>query len=193
MFYLDMLEQLDLRDVVLVGSSFGGWIAAEVAVRSTERIGKLVLVDALGIKVRGRDDRDIADIYAMTQAEVAKAFYHAPEKNRREVSKLPDHTLQAMARSRETMCFFGWQPYMHNPTLKNWLHRIKIPTMVIWGRSDGVVSPDYGRAYSAEIPGAQFSLIEEAGHYPHLEQPEQFADTVSSFCDKGAAPVRKVS
>lgn len=193
LFYLDLLDQLNLKDVTLVGSSFGGWIAAEIAIRSTQRISSLVLVDALGIKVGGRDDRDIADIYAMTQADVAKAFYHDPDKNRRDVTKLPDHTLQSIARSRETMCFFGWQPYMHNPTLKHWLHRIQVPTLVVWGASDRVVTPDYGKAYAEAIPGAQFSLIEQAGHYPHLEQPEQFTRLVSAFRDRQVAPARKAS
>jgi len=192
-FYLSLLRELDLRDVILVGSSFGGWIAAEMAVRNTDRLASLVLVDALGIKVNGRNVRDIADIYAMSQAEVAQHFYHDPEKNRRDITKLPDHVLRGIARSRETMCLFGWQPYMHNPTLKRWLKRIDVPTLVVWGESDGFVSTDYGRAYAASIPGAEFVSVAESGHYPHLEQTERFTDLVTRFCANIREPLRKAS
>ena len=182
LFYLAMMDELDLRDVLLVGCSFGGWLAAEIAVRSTARLAGLVLVDAFGVKHGGRFDRDIADFYAMSQAEVARAFYHAPENNRRDLTQMPDHVLTGIARARETLAMVGWKPFMHNPNLKAWLaHRIKVPTLVMWGESDRVVTPDYGRAYAAAIPGARFSLIAQAGHYPHLEQPEQFVGEIERF------------
>ena len=181
-FYLHMLEIQDLCDVVVVGTSFGGWIAAEMASRCCERIGALVLANPFGIRLS--DDptiRDIQDIYAMSQAEVAEAFYHDPGANRRDVTQLPDHTLVAIARSRETMCLFGWKPYMHNPSLKRWLKRVRAPTLVLWGESDAVMSIDYGRAYANHIPGAGFQLIEEAGHYPHVEKPAEFVAAIESF------------
>jgi pimeloyl-ACP methyl ester carboxylesterase len=190
-FYLSMLDELDLDDVVLVGSSFGGWIAQEMAVRSTRRLAALVLVDAFGYKPGGRDDRDIVDIYALSQAEVAERFYHDPQANRRDITQLPDHVLESIARSRETMCFIGWQPYMHNPGLRRWLRRIRIPALVVWGESDGIVSPTYGRGLAAELPDGRFVAIPKAGHYPHLEQPEAFAETIAGFVDSIGAPARR--
>lgn len=191
-FYLTLLDQLDLTDVVLVGSSFGGWIAAEMAVRSTERIGALVLVDAFGIRISSDPRvRDIQDVYAMSQAEVAEHFYHDPGANRRDVTQLPEHVLLSIARSRETMCFLGWQPYMHNPSLKRWLRRIAMPTLVVWGESDKVVTPAYGRAYAAEIPSARFEVIPAAGHYPHIERPAAFVASVTEFLDAAKTPLRQ--
>jgi pimeloyl-ACP methyl ester carboxylesterase len=190
--YLSMLEELNLRDVLLVGASFGGWVAAEVAVRSTERLAGLVLVDALGVKHGGRTDRDIADIYAMSNADVAAHFYHDPARNRRDLTQMPEHVLTGIARSRETMALFGWKPYMHNPSLKPWLRRIDIPTLVLWGESDRMVRPDYGRAYAAAIPGARFVSIPEAGHYPHIEQPQRFVAEIEQFA-AGLAPKRQVA
>jgi pimeloyl-ACP methyl ester carboxylesterase len=191
LFYLSLIEELELRDVLLVGASFGGWVAAELAVRSCERLAGLVLVDALGVKHGGRDDRDIADIYAMSQAEVARSFYHDPEANRRDLTKMPDHVLTGIARSRESMALYGWKPYMHNPSLKPWLSRIRTPTLVLWGESDGMVSVEYGRAYAAAIPGAEFAPIPAAGHYPHLEQPERFVAEIARFA--AAAPIRRAA
>ena len=75
---------------------------------------------------------------------------------------------------------------MYNPQLKAWLRRIAVPTLVLWGASDGIVTPDYGRAYAGLIPDARFALIEQAGHHPELEQPHLFADAVERFM--GAKP-----
>ncbi len=180
-FYLRMLEELDLHDTVLVGTSFGGWIAAEMASRSCERIGALVLANPFGIRVSEDPTvRDIQDIYAMSQAEVAAAFYHDPDANRRDITQLPDHTLIAISRARETMCLFGWKPYFHNPSLKRWLKRISASTLVLWGESDNVMSVEYGRAFAAHIPGASFRLIKGAGHYPHIEKPAEFVAAIEA-------------
>jgi pimeloyl-ACP methyl ester carboxylesterase len=70
---------------------------------------------------------------------------------------------------------------MYNPQLARWLGRIAVPTLVLWGASDRMVTPAYGRAYSALIPGARFELIDAAGHHPHIEQPEAFVERVMSF------------
>ena len=79
------------------------------------------------------------------------------------------------------LAYFGWQPYLHNPALKRWLRRIRVPTLVVWGEADRWVSPDYGRRYADLIPGARFALIERAGHYPHIEQPSAFVNAVMPF------------
>ena len=182
-FQLELMRQLDLRDATVFGASFGGWVAAEVAVRSTERIARLILADPLGIKVGDRETRDITDMYAISQAELTAAAYHDPARRTRDYSTMSDRDLLGIARSREAYTYFGWKPYMHDPSLRRWLRRIQVPTLVVWGASDGIVAPDYGRAFAAEIPGARFELIEEAGHYPHVEQPERFAELALAFTD----------
>jgi pimeloyl-ACP methyl ester carboxylesterase len=94
---------------------------------------------------------------------------------------MSDDELVVHARNWDALCLYGWQPFMYNPHLPRWLNRIAVPTLVLWGASDGVVSPDYGRAYCARISGARFELIPEAGHYPEIEQPEVFATHVAAF------------
>jgi pimeloyl-ACP methyl ester carboxylesterase len=179
--YLDLMEAMDLRGCAVVGVSLGGWIAAQMAVKTTERMSHLVLADALGIKIGNRETRDIADIYAVTDKQLAELVYADPAAMARDIKSLSENELILMARARESTGRYGWTPYMHDPKLKGRLARIHIPTLVLWGEQDRVAASDYGRAYAAAIPGARFSLIGGAGHFPHLEQPSAFARAVLDF------------
>jgi pimeloyl-ACP methyl ester carboxylesterase len=180
-FYLDVLEALDLRDVTLVGVSFGGWIAAAVAVKSTERLSRLVLGNPIGIKVADRETRDIVDVFALTDAEYNALAYCDPKVGERDYAAMPDGDVLVAARNREAIARFGWSPFMHDPKLKHRLHRVRIPTLLLWGAHDRILSEAYGRAFCAAIPDARFELVERAGHFPHLEQPEAFARRVLEF------------
>jgi pimeloyl-ACP methyl ester carboxylesterase len=135
----------------------------------------------LGIKVGGVLDRDIADMHSIPRAEYLRLAWADPAIGTVDYASLPDSELAAIARGRESLALFGWKPYMHNPRLKRWLHRIDVPTHLIWGDSDGIVSAAYGKAWQTEIPGATMSVIPHAGHYPHWEQPEAFAAAAAAF------------
>jgi pimeloyl-ACP methyl ester carboxylesterase len=184
--YLDLLDTLNLRDAIVVGVSLGGWIAAEMAVKSNERMSALVLANAVGIKPGTRETRDIADIYAITDKQLADLVWADPVRMAPNPKTLPESDLIAMARSRESTGRYAWSPYMHDPKLKGRLHRIHIPTLVLWGAADRVTRLEYGRAYAAAIPDARFETIEGAGHFPHLEQPQAFARAVLAFVDSRA-------
>jgi pimeloyl-ACP methyl ester carboxylesterase len=186
--YLDLLEALDLRDAIVVGFSLGGWTACEIAVKCTHRLAGLVLVDAVGIKVSDRETRDIADIFATPAAELTRLTYHDPAKAP-DVLALPDEQLELVARNRAASAMYLWEPYAHNPKLRRRLRRIDVPVLVLWGESDGLVTPAYGRAFAAAIPDAEFHLIPAAGHAPQLEQPEAFAEHVNRF--SSAHPARR--
>jgi len=140
-------------------------------------------VDPLGIKVRGFTERDIADMHAISRDEYQRLAWADPAKGERDLMQLPETELAGIARGREAFARFGWKPYMHNPHLKRWLHRIDIPTLLLWGEQDGIVSTSYGEAWRAEIPGARMDVIANAGHFPHWEQPRGFADRLSRFID----------
>jgi pimeloyl-ACP methyl ester carboxylesterase len=178
--YLDLLDALDLRDVTVVGFSMGGWIAAEIAVKSTARIARIVLVDAVGIKISDRLTRDIVDMFAMDPGELNRISYHDVSKALN-VNGLSDEALEIVARNREAAALYLWEPYAHNPKLTRRLHRIDVPVLVLWGESDGFVKPSYGRAYAELIPGARFETIPAAGHAPQYEQPEDFVNRVVRF------------
>jgi pimeloyl-ACP methyl ester carboxylesterase len=179
--YLDLADHLQLRDAVLVGTCFGGWVAAEMMVRSSKRFSHLVLADPVGIKVRGRDDRDIADMHGMPRAEVMNFAWADPAVGEVDYTKLPETELAQIVRGREALALYGWKPYMHNPRLKRWLHRIDRPTLLLWGEKDRIVDLDYAKGWRAEISGAKLEVIANAGHYPHWEQPNEFAKRVAAF------------
>jgi pimeloyl-ACP methyl ester carboxylesterase len=181
--YLDIADELELVDATIVGVDFGGWIAAEMAVRTTRPFARLVLADPLGIKVGGVLDRDIADMHALPPAEYMRLAWADADNGARDLTALPESELAGIARGREAFALFGWKPYMHNPRLRRWLHRIDIPTLLLWGERDGIVSQKYCQAWSNEIPGSRLETIADAGHFPHWEQPEAFAQALVRFID----------
>ena len=181
--YLDLAAELGLEDAVLVGACFGGWVAAEIMVRSTERFSRLVLVDPLGVKFSGRGERDITDIHAMSRAEYLKLAWADPAQGEADFTVLPETELAAIVRGREAFALYGWKPYMHNPRLKRWLHRIDRPTLLLWGAEDRIVIPAYGENWRRAIPNARLELIPGAGHFPHWEQPEAFVDRLAAFVE----------
>jgi pimeloyl-ACP methyl ester carboxylesterase len=178
--YLDLMDALDLGDAVLMGFSMGGWTAAEMAVMTTERIAKLILVDAVGVKPGGREDRDIADIFALRPENLAKLMWH-DTANAPDPAAMSDEQMQVMVSNRTALAMYTWDPYMHDPRLQHRLHRIDVPTLLIWGESDGLVTTDYARAYRDMIPGAVLEIIAGAGHSPQTEQPKAFVEHVVQF------------
>jgi pimeloyl-ACP methyl ester carboxylesterase len=180
--YLAVLESLPYEKVTLIGLSFGGWLAAEIAVTCGHRLDRLVLVDAFGIKVGDRETPDILDVFNTAPAEVRRRTWHDP-RWAPDYDAMSDEELVVRARNWDALCLYGWHPYMYNPRLKRWLTRITVPTLVLWGASDGVVTPSYGRAYSDLIPASRFQLIEGAGHHPEIEQAEAFVDAIARFLD----------
>ncbi len=185
--YLDFAEVLGLADATLVGASFGGWVAAEMAVRNANAFNALSLISPLGIKVRDRESRDIADIFAMTDAEFAEIAYADPKCAEYDLDALGDEDLAGYFRSRESLAFFGWKPYMHSPQLRRWLHRITVPTLFIAGSQDRVVWEGYHEAYSDAVRGSRLTRIANAGHFPHHERPGEVADIIAQFCGSDAS------
>jgi pimeloyl-ACP methyl ester carboxylesterase len=179
--YLAVLDSLSGDKVSVLGLSFGGWLAAEVAAACPHRIERLILADPLGIKIGDRETPDIFDIFNGSPDEVRRRSWHDPEGSAPDWDEMSDAALVIHARNREALCLYAWHPYMYNPQLRRWLGRIDVPTLVLWGESDRIVSPDYGRAFAAKIPGARFELIARAGHHPEIEQPETFVEHVTRF------------
>jgi pimeloyl-ACP methyl ester carboxylesterase len=179
--YLDWLDRERAGGVVVVGSSLGGWIALEMCVRSVEKVGALVLIDTLGVKFGGREERDIADVYALPEDELRRRTFFDPQRVVPDYAALGDGELTAIARDRQATALYGWRPYMHDPGLRQWLHRVRVPTLVLWGEHDGIVSPDYGEKLTRALPDARFERIAQAGHYPQVECPDAVADAIERF------------
>lgn len=189
--YRAVLDALPAERVTLIGFSFGGWIAAELAVGGHPKLDRLVLVDPLGIKLGGREERDIAHLFNTSPAELTRLAWHDPAQRPAGCygvgwhsvigDEMSDETMVTLARNWDSLCLYAWRPHMFNPQLKHWLHRVAVPTLVLWGESDRIVTPDYGRAYAGLIPGARFETIGQAGHHPEFEQPRAFAERVAAF------------
>lgn len=178
--YLDLMDALDLKDAIVMGISMGGWTAAEIATMTTDRMSKLILVDAVGIRPGGPTDRVIADIFAMPGPELAGVMWHDPSRAPNPAD-MTDDALVAMAGNRTALAVYTWDPFMHNPKLQHRLHRIDVPTLIVWGESDGLVDTDYAREYQKLIPGAELAIVPEAGHSPQAEQPDTFVEHIIAF------------
>lgn len=168
--YLDLLHERDLRDVLVVGSSIGGWIAAEMAVRDhAGSIGGLVLIDAVGVRV---EHEPIRDFFALDARGVAEYSYHNPARFYQDPADIPATQLAARQANMATLRDYAGDPYMHDPNLLPQLAAVTTPTLLIWGASDRIATPAYGAAYAAAFGNARLEIVPEAGHLPHLEQPE---------------------
>ena len=179
--YLELMDRLGLDVVDLVGASIGGWIAAEMATKAPERFSKIVFAGAVGVKTGPAEKLDIPDIFVMAPQDLPKIMFHDPAKFPFDPSKLSDEELAIHVRNRESLALFVWEPYMHNPKLPHRLQRIKSPVLFLRGASDGLVSASYMDAYAKLVPGARTLTIPEAGHGPHVEQPQAFARAVLDF------------
>jgi len=179
--YLDLADALDLRNALLLGFSLGGWIAAEIAIRSSNRFAKLVLVGPVGIKVGDRESRGVPDIFATSPEELNRLTFHDPSNANNDSGSLTDEEAHIIVRNREALALYTWEPYMHNPKLRYYLDRIGIPTLVLRGASDGMVSQAYAETYTGLISGAKLELIAEAGHFPEIEQPRELVERIAAF------------
>ncbi len=179
---LDLIERLGAGPVHLVGHSLGGWVALEMAIRSTASIRSLVLADAAGIRVR---DVPRADLFRHGPTDLAKLVY-ATGADQAEWLANAENAMVHEA-NRYTLARLSWQPQLHNPQLQKWLHRIHVPTLVVWGDQDRVLPPAHAHALAAAIDGATVALMPGCGHMAPIERPEAFSDIVTRFID-GVTP-----
>lgn len=180
-FYLDVLDHLGLDQVTVIGSSLGGWLAVEMGIISPERIKKLILVNAAGIRVEG-----LPDAFILNAENLYDALYHQPaikQEVAEKVLKNPEME-DLVIRNRMMTSHLAWNPYFHNPKIPNRIHRLKMPTTIIWGREDGLFPVRCGEAYQRLIPHAGLTVIEDSAHFPHIEQPDAFVKAIQPFLTK---------
>jgi pimeloyl-ACP methyl ester carboxylesterase len=174
-FYRAFIAALGLHDVVLAGHDLGGWIACELALRDTRELRSLVLVDSAGLPLI----EDGIDTFLCSPDEIRRASYvdiaRAPELN--------DVAREYQAKDALMTARVAWRPRFYDPQLAKWLHRLDLPALIVWGGQDAVFPPRQAAVFAATIPGTQTLLVPDAGHLPHLEQPQAFAAGVNAFID----------
>ena len=160
----------------------GGWLAAELASTCPERISKLVLVDAVGLRIEGAE---IADIFLLSPQELTPLIFYdvnkVAEREKLFPAKPTPEEIELRDNSQIMAQLIGWKPYMHNPKLMHRLRRVKSPTLVVWGKQDGLVPLAHGEAYRAAIKGAELTVLDQCGHAPQLERPAEFVALVEGF------------
>lgn len=184
-FYLDFLEALDLKHVHLVGSSLGGWIALEMAVRNSARLATLTLSAPAGLHLEGVPK---GDMFLWSPEETIRQLILDPDLREMLLSRQPsDEEVDVELKNRETMARLAWSPRLYDPHLHKWLHRIEVPTHIIWGAGDRLLPPAYATRFHELIADSRVTLIPECGHLPHLEKCKAFCDAVTAFATGAAS------
>jgi pimeloyl-ACP methyl ester carboxylesterase len=175
-FYRAFIAALGLHDVVLAGHDLGGWIACELALRDTRELRSLVLVDSAGLPLI----EDGIDTFMSSPDELRSASYV-------DVRRAPDPGNPNQAKDALMTARVAWTPRFYDPQLAKWLHRLRLPALIVWGAQDKIFPVRQAEAFAAAISGAQTLVIPGAGHLPHVEQPHAFAAGVVAFAE-GARP-----
>ena len=177
--YAALLDQLELSDVTAVGNSIDGWIAAELGLLESPRVSGVILVDAVGIEVPGNP---IADFFSLSMDQVFELSFHDPTAFRIDSASVPAAAQMIMAGNRSALATYAGTS-MSDPSLIERLSTMETPSLVLWGDSDRIVDPEYGRAYAAAIPTARFPLLGGTGHLPQLETPGQLLQVIRNYAD----------
>jgi len=181
-FYLDVLESLGLRGLHLVGSSLGGWLALEMAVRDASRLKSLLLVGPAGISVPGVKP---GDVFLWSPEELTRNLFFDPALAEKMLAQpMTPELLDVSLKNRHTVARLGWEPRMHDPFLRKWLHRVNVPVKIVWGEADKILPVAYAGEFKKLMPAAEVEIIPRCGHLPQAERPEEFCDIVMRFAGK---------
>jgi len=177
--YAALLDKLRLNDVIVVGNSIGGWIAAELALAAPSQVGGLVIVDGVGIVVPGHP---VADAFTLPFEEIRRRSYHDPSRFVIDLANVPPAQKAVIAGNQASLKAYAGGS--GDPSLRERLASVKVPTLVVWGESDRIADADYGRAFANAIPGAVFELMAETGHVPQIETPERLVEVLGRFVER---------
>jgi pimeloyl-ACP methyl ester carboxylesterase len=181
MFYLDLVEEAALDRIHLIGNSLGGWLAAEILIRDRSRFKSLVQLAPAGIRVKGVPS---GDNFIWGPEEAVRNLYHDQSFADRMLAIKPsEEQLDVMLKNRFTVAKFGWQPRWFNPDLEKWLHRVKLPALVVWGEDDKIMPREYAALWQERLPDARLVTVPECGHLPHVEHADRVARHVRDFLE----------
>jgi pimeloyl-ACP methyl ester carboxylesterase len=184
--YLDLIDELGLSEVMVIGNSVGGWVAAEMALRDIHgRIGSMVLLNANGIRPDSADQ--ITDIRTLPPTAIGQLSFHNPAL-RPDPATMTEEQRAGMLANQQALAAYAGPSFMFAPKLRRRLHRVTVPVLVAWGQQDGIVSAEYGRSYARAFANGHYQPIAEAGHFPQIEQPAAVLSAIGDFVDNIVKP-----
>jgi pimeloyl-ACP methyl ester carboxylesterase len=172
-FYLDFFKFLNLRNITLVGSSMGGWMAMEIAVRDTSRLKSVVLVSPAGIVT---PQARPADIFLMPPEDMVRNLF--VDQKLAEARLAQPEDVDMSLKNRHTTARLAWEPRLQDPFLPKWLHRIDVPVKLVWGKQDRILPVEWVDEYKRLLPAAKIHVLENCGHLPQVEKMDEFVDIV---------------
>jgi pimeloyl-ACP methyl ester carboxylesterase len=179
MFYLDFLDALKIARIDVVGHSLGGWIAAEMAIRDCAKLRSITLLAPAGIRLKGVP---CGDNFIWGPEESVRSLYHDQLFADRILSMKPsDEGIAVATKNHYTVTKLGWQPRWFNPDLEKWLHRVKVPTHIVWGEEDRLFPPAYAALWQQRLPCASLTMVENCGHLPHVEKTDVVSRHIIEF------------
>ena len=180
-FNLEMAQVLGLDNYILMGSSMGGWVAAEMAAMRPQTLRGLILVDAAGIRP---EKGEIAEIFMVSAATRLQQRFHDPSQvaNYEEYSRERTPEEQVLEHSNAEMASrLCWKPYLHNPSLPYYLRSVPTSTLIVWGRQDAIIPLECGELYEKALPNSSLKVIDNCGHSPGAEKPQEFVVALNEF------------
>jgi len=180
MYYLDFLDGLGTK-VHLIGHSLGGWMAAELAVRNATQLKSLTLIAPAGVRIKGMPG---GDNFVWPPDELARNLFHDQSFAERMIAQgqaMTDDEADLALTNRFAAAKFGWEPRWFNPALERWLHRIKPPTLILWGAEDKILPCAYADVWKSRVPDLRVEIVPNCGHLPHIEKAEVAAEKVLGF------------
>ena len=179
-FMFDLMDQLELDKPVIVGSSIGAWLAAELLTKQPACASRLILLSPLGLRTADRREQYVGDIFMIPRKELGERLQTGAPAPLQDVFNLPEGQLRRAMRNDEALSLYGWSPYMCNPKLADRLHRITCPTLVAWGAQDGLVTPAYREAWAEAMPQADTETIAGAGHRLHADAADALSTRIAA-------------
>jgi pimeloyl-ACP methyl ester carboxylesterase len=184
-FYLDFIEALGLKDVHLMGSSLGGWLAAEIAILTPPALRTLTLIDAAGLHVPGAPK---GDIFLWSPEERVRNLFVDQRFAEQRLAMVPtEEQIDIALKNELATADLAWYPRFHHPRLRKWIHRIAVPTLIVWGDSDKIFPVAYGEEYHRLIKGSRLVVVPNCGHLPQVEKADAFVDLFVRFVEESAA------
>ena len=182
-WYLWALEDLGLSNLNVVGFSLGGWLAAEMATQNPQVFRKMALAAPAGILP---PTGEILDMFLIVAKEFLAAGFHNPAAAPEFQQVCPDEptteTIELWETAREEACRLSWRPYMYDQSLARRLGRLRnLPSLIVWGRNDGVIPPSAGEVYNSSIAGSRLATLENCGHRPDVEKTSELTGLLREF------------